>query len=64
MTQNRLPAPGTDTEPEIVPVTLYLRSDIHRAFRRCVWIIAHETGRDQMEIMDEMVHDFLVKHGC
>ncbi|MDH4320247.1 MAG: hypothetical protein OEV73_01980 [Desulfobulbaceae bacterium] len=64
MTQNGPPATDADTEKEIVPVTLYLRSDIHRAFRRCVWIITHETGRDQTAIMEEMVHDFLVKHGC
>lgn len=49
---------------QLVSVTMYLPPDLHRAFRRCVWSITHETGRDQIEIMHEMVHDFLVKHGC
>lgn len=38
--------------------------DLYRAFRRCVWIIIHETGRSQIDIMNEMVRDFLVKHEC
>ena len=51
-------------QEEVAQLTLHLRPDLYRAFRRCSWIIIHETGRDQIEIMNEMVHDFLVKHGC
>jgi hypothetical protein len=29
-----------------------------------MWIIIHETGRSQMEVMDEVVRDFLIKHQC
>ncbi len=43
---------------------LRIRQDLYRAFQRCMWIIIHETGRSQMEVMDEMVRDFLVKHQC
>ena len=53
-----------EQEPQLVPVTLHLPPDLHRAFRRCIWSITHETGRGQIEIMEEMVHDFLIKHGC
>ncbi len=41
-----------------------LPADLARALRRCTWMIIHETGRDQRDIMQEMVLDFLVKHGC
>ncbi len=45
-------------------LVLEIPADLVRAFRRCTWIIIHETGRDQRDIMREMVRDFLVKHGC
>ena len=38
--------------------------DLFRAFQRCTWIIVHETDRSRLEIMNEMVRDFLIKHGC
>ena len=43
---------------------LQVPEDIYRAYRRCSWIVVHETGRSQLDIMEEMVRDFLVKHGC
>ena len=45
-------------------LTLNVRQDLCKAFQRCKWILVNETGRDQHEIMNEMVYDFLVKHGC
>ncbi len=61
---DEIPHP-TPTDPqETVPLTLHVRPDLYRAFRRCTWIIIHETGRDQIEVMNELVHDFLIKHGC
>ncbi|MDA8163466.1 MAG: hypothetical protein M0017_00345 [Desulfobacteraceae bacterium] len=45
---------------------LRLRIDagLYRAFQRCTWILVQETGRERMAIMEEMVRDFLIKHGC
>ena len=43
---------------------LKVKPDLYRAFRRCTWIITHETGRDQLEITEEMIEDFLIKYGC
>ncbi|RUM44455.1 MAG: hypothetical protein DSY80_04375 [Desulfocapsa sp.] len=43
---------------------LLIPDNLYRAYQRCSWIITHETGRDQLEIMEELVHDFLVKHQC
>ncbi|MFA7383614.1 MAG: hypothetical protein WC001_09195 [Desulfurivibrionaceae bacterium] len=43
---------------------LQVDSDLFRAFQRCVWIIIHETGKPKIEITNEMVRDFLIKHNC
>ena len=49
---------------ELTEVKLFVPDDLYRAFQRCVWVLINETGRDQQDIMREVVHDFLVKHGC
>lgn len=54
--------PEEDVEMQLLH--LRIREDLYRAFQRCVWVIVNETGRDQTDIMNEMVHDFLVKHQC
>jgi len=51
-------------EKELAEIKLLVPDDLYRAFQRCVWILVHETGRDQLDIMREVVHDFLVKHEC
>lgn len=48
----------------LVDLKLKVPEDLYRAYQRCSWIITHETGRDQLDIMKEMVHDFLVKKLC
>lgn len=49
---------------DLAELKLFVTDDLYRAFQRCVWILVHETGRDQLDIMHEVVHDFLVKHEC
>lgn len=49
---------------ELAEIKLFVSDDLYRAFQRCVWILVHETGRDQLDIMHEVVTDFLVKHEC
>jgi len=56
--------PDRDPAGESERLTLQVDPDLFRAFQRCVWIIVHETGRSRIEIMNEMVRDFLIKHGC
>ena len=51
-------------EGELTELKLKISPDLFRAFQRCSWIIIHETGRTQLEVMHELVEDFLVKHGC
>lgn len=59
---NKPPPDEDDTEFEILK--LHVNADLYKAFRRCTWILVHETGKSQIDIMNEMVQDFLVKHGC
>jgi hypothetical protein len=49
---------------ELAPFTVKVTDDLYRAYQRCTWILINETGKTQLEIMDEMVRDFLIKHGC
>ena len=49
---------------ELSEIKLLVSDDLYRAFQRCVWILVHETGRDRLDIMREVIHDFLVKHEC
>jgi len=49
---------------DLTPLTLKVPDDLYRAYQRCTWILINEGDRDQLEIMEEMVRDFLVKHGC
>lgn len=49
---------------DLKEVKLFVPDDLYRAFQRCIWVLVNETGRSQTEIMREVVHDFLVKHGC
>jgi len=45
-------------------IKLFVPLDRYRAFQRCVWIQVHETGRTQLEVMQEVVDDFLIKYKC
>lgn len=53
---------GADTD--LVELKIKISPDLYRAYQRCSWIITHETGRGQLDIMEEMVYDFLVKNNC
>ena len=64
MEQDTDPHQTADTAGDTERLTLQVNQDLFRAFQRCVWIIVHETGRSRVEIMNEMVRDFLIKHDC
>ena len=49
---------------DLEEIKLWVSADRYRAFQRCVWILVHETGRSQLDVMHEVVEDFLIKHGC
>ena len=53
-----------DHTVHLVELKLLLPEDLYRAFQRCLWLQIHETGQTQLHLMEEVVRDFLVKHGC
>lgn len=57
---------GSDMEksPALVELKIHLPRDLYVAYQRCSWAIIHEDGRKPLEVMEEMVRDFLIKHGC
>lgn len=61
--KNNTPPSGTENL-NTEELKLYVSPDQYRAFQRCMWIRINETGQTQLDIMDEMVNDFLIKHGC
>jgi len=40
--------------PESVELKIKISADLYRAYQRCSWIIINETGREQLDIMEEM----------
>ena len=53
-----------DTANGLVELKLKIHPDLFRAFQRCTWILVNESDRNQIDVMNEMVEDFLRKHGC
>jgi len=51
-----------NTERETLTVSL--RSDLYRAFRRCAWMLIHETGKTPNEAYDALFENLLKKHEC
>lgn len=48
----------------LVDLKIQIPPDLYVAYQRCSWMIIHETGRKPLDVMQEMVSDFLIKHGC
>ena len=53
-----------DSKGELAEIKIFVTADYYRAFQRCVWIQVHESGRTQLEVMRELVDDFLAKYEC
>ncbi len=50
--------------PSLVDLKIQIPQELYIAYQRCSWIIVNETGRKPLDVMQEMVRDFLMKHGC
>ncbi|MCL2790174.1 MAG: hypothetical protein FWD79_05970 [Desulfobulbus sp.] len=59
-----LPQPLESNQPLLAELKLLVPVDLHRAFQRCLWLRVNETGQKPLQIMDEVIRDFLKKHGC
>lgn len=55
---------GTGLHSGFDEIKLLVPEDLCRAFQRCIWMQINETGRDKLDIMEEVVRDFLIKHSC
>ena len=49
---------------DLVELKLLIPADLFRAWQRCSWLIACEKEKNRTDIMEEMVREFLTKHGC
>ncbi|OQX20707.1 MAG: hypothetical protein BWK76_00590 [Desulfobulbaceae bacterium A2] len=56
--------PAAEADAVLAEIKLLVPSDLQRAFQRCLLLLAHESGRDRLDLMREMVEDFLRRHGC
>ncbi len=64
MTERQPQGQDVSSEKTMERIELLVPADLSRAFRRCTWLLINETGKSPLEIMQDMVRDFLVKHGC
>jgi hypothetical protein len=55
---------STETSDELSTIKLFVTDDLYRAFSRCMWVLMNEEDRTQLDIMEEVVRDYLVKNGC
>jgi hypothetical protein len=61
-----MPVPDQSPPPSqtLVELKLQIPEDLYRAFQRCLWVRINETGQTQLQLMEEVIHNFLKKHGC
>lgn len=55
------PAPAVNP---LIELKMQIPEDLYRAFQRCMWLRINETGQNQLQLMEEVIRDFLMKHGC
>jgi hypothetical protein len=48
----------------ITEIRLQVPEHLAVAWQRCSWVLVEEKGQGRLESMEEMVRDFLIKHGC
>lgn len=60
-----MPAPDESAPaPPLAELKLLISEELYRAFQRCLWIRINETGQTPLAVMEEVIADFLKKHGC
>ncbi|NNF48189.1 MAG: hypothetical protein HKN69_15630 [Desulfofustis sp.] len=45
-------------------IRILVPDELSTAWQRCSWVLVQEKGQGRLESMEEMVRDFLKKHGC
>ena len=64
MTDNSQTKEAGSLDRPLGEIRLVVPEEFCRAFHRCVWMQVHESGRTQLAIMKEMVHEYLISRGC
>jgi hypothetical protein len=49
---------------ELSEIRILVPAELSTAWQRCSWALVQEKGQGRLESMEEMVRDFLIKHGC
>ncbi len=59
------PGDGAEARQQgLSEIRLLVPSELSTAWQRCSWVLVQEKGQGRLESMEEMIRDFLVKHGC
>lgn len=64
MTERQKEEQQAPSDKSMERIELLVPTDLCRAFHRCTWLLINEAGISKLDIMQDMVRDFLVKHGC
>ena len=56
--------PQRENSEGIEVLKIHVRADLYRAFRRCVWMTVHETGKPIIEIHNQMIEELLKNRKC
>ena len=56
---------SSEADPQgMSEIRILVPDDLSVAWQRCSWVLVQEKGQGRLESMEEMVRDFLIKHGC
>ncbi len=61
---NRKKDHSKDHQGDVELLQIHVRSDLYRAFRRCVWMTVFETGMSIVEVHNMLIEDLLRQKGC
>ena len=55
---------ATVRQQGLTEIRMLVPDELSTAWQRCSWVLVQEKGQGRLESMEEMVRDFLLKHGC
>ena len=62
--KDSVPELPASTLPGYGEVRILVPENLAAAWQRCSWVLVQEKGQARLDSMEEMVRDFLIKHGC
>lgn len=58
------PCSSAAQRSKLSEIKILVPDNLAAAWQRCSWVLIQEKKQNRLESMEEMVRDFLVKHGC